>query len=528
MLIMSKTFFQPGKVAFVLFLMFCPMAFGQQPGVAEIESCRHQQIPAGYSTAVLPYQNFSANYASLNDLTLQENNSSTATAQDQNAEKKDEASGEKGEKKEEKSSDEKKEGEEKNEEKKPEKFNVFGQATVISQWHNSFPSPYQGRNSLLPINELASTETATLYLGARLWKNAEIYFNPEVAGGSGISGTLGIAGFPNGEATRVGQLEPVPYVARLYASQTLNFGGEEEFVESAPNQLAGNKCSNRLTFSVGKFSAEDWFDANHYSHDPRTGFMNWALMYNGAWDFPANSRGYTYGMVLDYNFAPFDIRYGIFAEPDVANGVNFDMSWNRAHGQAWEISRRYKIAEHSGRVAFMFFLNRAHMGDYQETIDNPAFDMDVTRTREYRYKYGFGLNWEQEFTKNLGGFLRWGWNDGHTETWAFTEIDRTVSFGLTLKGEKWHRPQDELGLGMVINGLSPQHRQYLADGGFGFIIGDGRLNYGPEVILEQYYSFELKKKAIWLTPDLQLVENPAYNRDRGPVFIAAVRFHAEF
>lgn len=521
---MRNLVFQHDNAILLIPTLLCLMAFGPSRGMAETPSFGTAFAQASDSKVIAPDANAGVRFSLDNAFIASADANSEHTDQGLNAEKTntektDDKTGEE---------DGGKTDEESSAEKKPENFNVYGQATVVSQWHKSFPSPYQGRNSLLPIDELASTQTATIYLGARLWKNAELYFNPEVAGGAGLTGTLGIAGFPNGEATRAGQLEPIPYVARLYVSQTLNLGGEEEFSESAPNQLAGNKYANRLTFSVGKFSAEDWFDANHYSHDPRVGFMNWALMYNGAWDFPANARGYTLGMVLDCNLSLFDLRYGIFAEPDVANGINFDMSWNRAHGQAWEISRRWKIAERPGRAAFMFFLNRAHMGDYQETIDSPALNMDIALTREYRYKYGFGVNLEQEITDDLGSFFRWGWNDGHTETWAYTEIDRTVSFGLTLKGKKWHRPQDELGLGMVVNGLSPQHRDYLADGGFGFIIGDGRLNYGQEVILEQYYCFELKKKAIWLTPDFQTVENPAYNRDRGPVFIASVRLHAEF
>ena len=219
-----------------------------------------------------------------------------------------------------------KEGREKDDEKefKVERFNAYGQATVITQWNGPFRSPYIGPHSFLPIHEWATSDTATLFLGARCWQGAELYFNPEVAGGLGLSDVYGIAGFPNGDITRVGDPAATPYVARLYLAQTVGFGGEQEKIESGPNQLASYKDISRFTFAVGKMAATDWFDQNAYSHDPRRGFMNWSLMYNGAWDYPADVRGYTYGMVGELNQKAWALRYGIFGEPSVANGPDID------------------------------------------------------------------------------------------------------------------------------------------------------------------------------------------------------------
>ncbi len=418
---------------------------------------------------------------------------------------------------------------EKKDESKEEYFNIFGQGTVISQWHGPFTSPYSGPHSFQSINEPKTSETATLDLGARPFQNIEVYFDPEIAGGEGDSSVFGIAAFPNGDITRVGKVQPTPYVARLYVSQTINFGGETEQIKSGPNQLAGEKDIDRLTISVGKMAATDWIDTNAYSHDPRSQFMNWALMYNAAWDYPADVRGYTDGSVLDFNQENWALRYGIFAEPTVANGADLDLDFGRARGQVWEYEQRYKLwTDQPGKLRFMVYWNRADMGNYREATDDPAFNLDITETRRLSNKYGFGLNLEQAFTTDLGGFFRWGWDDGHTETWAFTECDRTVSFGLTLKGTWWCRADDAIGCGLAIDGLSSAHAAYLAAGGLGFELGDGKLDYASEIALETYYDYKFKDKQIWLTPDLQFIADPGYNQDRGPVVIGAVRVHVEF
>ncbi len=437
----------------------------------------------------------------------------------------------------EKNGDEKKDDEKKDEKKeefKTENFNVYGQATVVTQWNGPFRSPYEGTNSFLSQRDTATSETSTLFLGARFWQGCEVYFNPEIAGGTGLSDVYGIAAFPNGEITRVGLPQPTPYVARLWIQQTFGFGGAQEKLESGPNQLAEYKDISRLTVAAGRMAATDWFDNNAYSHDPRSQFMNWCLMYNGAWDYPADVRGYTYGIVAELNQKDWALRYGIFAEPEVANGAEIDPKIGMAHGQAVELENRYKLGNHPGKIRWMAYWNRADMGNYDQALAISPHDPDVTATASYgSIKYGFGINVEQEFTDKLGGFLRLGWNDGHTETWAFTECDQTVAFGFILTGAAGRRDGDEIGSGFCVDGLSRPHREYLGAGGLGFELGDGQLNYEPELAWETYYKWQvfgkvLKNKSIWISPDFQFIGNPGYNGDRGPVAIGSVRVHAEF
>jgi high affinity Mn2+ porin len=419
------------------------------------------------------------------------------------------------------------EGETGPEEEKEEWYSVHGQATDVSQGNWKFRSPYVGTNSLLPILSLRTTATTTLFLDTRLWQGAELIFNPETSGGRGLSNTLGLAGFPNGEATRVGALEPTPYVARLFLRQTFSLDGDPEKVEAGPNQLAGYRDIDRITISVGKFSAEDFFDDNRYSHDPRTQFLNWSLMYTGAWDYPANTRGYTYGGSIDFNTRYLAVRYGIFGEPKEANGQDIDPRLLMANGQILETEERWELGDHPGKLREWAYLNHAHMGKYREALAEMPVNPDITATRAYRFKYGFGLSLEQELSKDFGVFARAGWNDGQSESWAFTEIDATVALGMQLKGTRWRRPEDTVGLAAVCNGLSNAHRDYLAAGGLGFIIGDGRLHYAPEEILEVYYDWQLPK-GINVAADFQGVNHPAYNQDRGPVAIFALRVHFAF
>jgi high affinity Mn2+ porin len=409
----------------------------------------------------------------------------------------------------------------------PAWWSAHGQATLVSQGNWKFRSPYEGPNSLTPNLNYRTTATATLYLDARIWEGGEVIFNPEMAGGQGLSQTLGLAGFPNGEATRVGLIQPTPYVARLLYKQTWELGGEMEKVEDGPNRIAGQRAVDRLTVRIGKMAATDIFDDNTFSHDPRTQFLNWALMYNGAWDYPANTRGYTYGATVELNHKDWAVRYGVFAEPTVANGQDIDPRFLQANGHALEWEQRYAWREQAGKLRLMAYLNNAHMGDYRESLQLQPTNPDITATRVYRVKYGFGLNWEQKISEELGVFARLGWNDGHTESWAFTEIDATGALGLLLAGKRWCRPGDTVGVALVVNGLSNGHRDYLAAGGLGFIIGDGRLRYGEEEILESFYNWQIKQ-GINVTFDFQGVNNPAFNRDRGPVAIAGARVHFEF
>ncbi len=410
----------------------------------------------------------------------------------------------------------------------PEMWSVHGQTTVVEQWHGDFTSPYEGLNSLNPTTEDKHTATLTLFLGRRLWSGGELYYNPEFTQGTGLSQSVGVAGFPNGEATRAGSETPQYNTARLFLRQTFGLGGAASPVEPDKNQLGGPGEDNALVFTVGKFAASDIFDANVYSHDPRTQFLNWSLMENGAWDYPADVKGYTGGFTVEWVQSTRTLRWGALMEPKVANERILDTHLRSAVSQAAEWEERYKLASRAGVLRGLIYWNRAHMGNYEDAIRAaPGAAPDITTTRSYRSKVGAGLNWEQAVTETFGVFARAGWNDGRTESWAFTEIDRTLSGGVSLKGATWSRPADTFGLAGVVNGLSSEHRRYLAAGGYGFIVGDGRLAYAPEEILETYYNW---KACEWLgfAADYQYITNPGYNTARGPVSVFAVRMHAEF
>jgi high affinity Mn2+ porin len=411
----------------------------------------------------------------------------------------------------------------------PSWVSAHEQATVVTQMHNVFPSPYIGPNSLLPKEPASNSLTGTAFIAARLWESerhdTQLVFNPEVAGGNGFSHVMGIAAYPNAELTRVGVENPTPYIARLYIRQTFGFGGEREYAPDDINQVAGERDVRRLAVIVGKWAAPDIADDNRYAHDPRTQFLNWALVYNGAWDYPANVRGYTYGLAFDYNHSKnLSFSYGLMAEPLVANGAPLDPHFIKAQGQVLEMENRYELFKRPGTLRLMTFLNHAHMGNYNEALQLMPVDPVIQKTRSYRYKYGFGLSVDQELTDDIGVFGRLGWNDGHTETWAFTEIDRTASLGMVMGGRLWCRPYDQVGLAGVLDGISGPHRAYLEAGGLGFIIGDGKLRYGLEQVLEFYYDLQVRPGLVF-TFDFQEVVNPAYNRDRGPVSIASIPVH---
>ena len=409
------------------------------------------------------------------------------------------------------------------------RFDAHFQATTVTQWHPSFDAPYSGTNSLQPEEEHETTVTATLFLGARLWKNAELYVNPELSGGSGLSHTLGIAGFPNGEAFRVGDAQPRIYLGRLMLSQTLAAGDELERIDDDANQLGGWRPARRWTLTIGKFGIGDFFDDNTYSHDPRRQFLNWADWTAGAWDYSADTRGYTWGFVLEYATPDWSARFGATTEPKVANGLQFDTDLLEAHALTLEADRRFRVGGRSGAARVILFYNRAGMGNYREAIEQAAGGApDVTTTRRPgRTKWGFVVNLEQEVADRTGLFFRGSWNDGRNEAWAYAEIERSVTAGVLMKGLVRGRPDDEAGAAIVVNGLSDDHRDYLAAGGYGFMIGDGRLSYAVETIPELYYQ-ALLVPHLWLAAGYQFVANPAYNADRGPVHVLSARLHAEF
>jgi high affinity Mn2+ porin len=409
------------------------------------------------------------------------------------------------------------------------RFSLHFQQTVITQYKPAFGAPYGGQNSLSPNSETQSSITSTLYGAARLWPGATAVFNPELSGGSGLSKTEGIAGFPNGETFRVNSVAPAIYIARLYLNQTFQWGKEKDTLADDVNQIGGLRSKRYLSFTVGKFGMADFFDDNSFSHDPRSQFMNWSLMDNGAWDYPANTRGYVMGLVSELGQPTWTLRFAFTMSVTQANSSTWDAKIGKANTQTLEFEKRYVLSGQPGTVRLMTFLNNGKMGSYREALQlDPVAPVVDTTQRYGRHKYGFGINAEQYLTKDFGVFAKLSWNDGHTQTWYFTEIDRSISFGGELKGTSWGRKDDVLALAFVGNGLSHAHRDYLAAGGYGFIIGDGRLNYSPEMITELYYKINAYQKKLWLSPDYQFILHPAYNIDRGPVHVLGIRAHVEF
>lgn len=412
------------------------------------------------------------------------------------------------------------------------------QFTTIVQSHAGFKSSYSGNNSLADSVQVgATTATATLYLGHKLWKGAAIYFNPELSGGRGLSSAVGVAGALNGESYRVGATSPAIFIARGYLQQHIALGNTTyENVEDDVNQVADKIPTNRITISAGKFAIGDFFDDNKYSHDPRTQFFNWSLMGNGAWDYPANTRGYTMGLVVELIKPKWAVRISSVAVPRIANAPKMEYKIYKAHSETLEIERKLNINKRKGVIRLLVSNTLSKAPSYTDGLkaiaSNNTFLLEVIGGKQEGNtydgkKFGLGYSFEQELTNEIGIFSRASWNDGKHATWAFTEIDQSLSLGISVKGNKWKRPGDVCGLATVINGISNDHKIFLKAGGYGFIIGDGTLNYGQETVIETYYNAHLSKY-FWLTFNYQFVKNPAYNKDRGPVHVFGLRGHIEF
>ena len=412
----------------------------------------------------------------------------------------------------------------------PETFNAKFQATYIWQKKPAFNAPYSGVNSLLPRAEKSYSFTSTGYLGLRLAKDTELYFNPELVQGVPMSGLTGLGGLTNAELQKTAGANPIVYRARLFVRQTWGLGGEREAVASDANQLAGMRDKDRVVLSVGNLAVSDIFDANAYAHDPRTQFMNWSFLTHGAYDFAADSRGYSMGAALEYYKDDWAIRIGRFMMPRESNGLALDRALTQRYGDQLEFEKTYAIAGQPGKARLLLFRNKAIMGGFDDALVAAAGGVPaVAPIRKLRTKKGVGINLEQSLTDNAGVFARVAKSDGASEAYAFAEIDSSLSFGMQVKGNGWGRAQDTLGLAYAQNGLSAPHRAFLAAGGNGFFVGDGRLNYRAESIVEAYYSLGLgflQRSAASL--GVQLIRNPAYNADRGPVRVFSVRLHTEF
>jgi hypothetical protein len=412
-----------------------------------------------------------------------------------------------------------------------EDWNVKLQSTYVWQGKGAMTSPYTSTNSLSANRETSYSFTATAAFGFRPWAGGELYFNPEAAQGVPISNLTGLGGFTNGEMARTSGPTLKVYRARLFLRQTWNQGGEQQAVESDANQLAGAVDSRRLVLTAGNLSVLDIFDRNSYNHDPRTQFLNWSLMTHGAYDYAADARGYSWGAALEWYHDDWVLRAGRFIQPEEPNQLPLDTNIFKHYGDQIEVEHGHTLGELPGKLRFLWFRNRTRMARFQDAIDfavrnGGVPDLATVRNGE-QSKVGLGLNLEQALSADVGLFARASWADGKTETYAFTEIDNSLSGGITVKGTAWERGQDTVGLGFARNGLSKQRRDYLSAGGSSFFIGDGRLNYRPEMIVEAYYNANLSK-GIWASLDWQHINNPAYNADRGPVHFYGLRLHVEY
>jgi hypothetical protein len=415
---------------------------------------------------------------------------------------------------------------------KNDRFWLTFQANFIRQEQPSFPAKYSGVNSLVSDREHATSRVETLYSGVRITQNLEFLFDIESAGGSALSNALGVAGFTNVDVVRNPTLGEAPYVSRIMLHYTLPLSKKLVDQTRNPLSLASKVPERRLEFRLGKMSTVDFFDLNSVGSDSHLQFMNWAAVNNGAYDYAADTRGYTYGLLIEYYYKAWAARYGEMLMPTVANGITLDWNIARAGGQNLELEYHPSLLKDRQTVVRgLAFLNRANMGSYNDAITgfpNAGRGVpDITLSREQgRVKYGFGLNAEQELTDAWRAFLRLGWNDGQNESFAYTEIDNTVEIGSDLRGKFWRRPQDKVGAAFIDSGLSPQHARYLALGGLGFILGDGGLTYGREQIFESYYTAHLWR-GISIAGDVQRITNPGFNQDRGPVIVPSIRLHIE-
>jgi len=407
-------------------------------------------------------------------------------------------------------------------------FAVHGQTTYLSQYVFPFRNPYSGQNSLAP-NQGRETWDATAFVGMRLWQGAELWVNPEIDQGFGLSSTLGVAGFPSGEAYKVGAAVPYARIPRYFVRQTIELGGDTQKVDGAANQFSGSQTADRLVLTVGKFAVTDIFDNNKYAHDPRNDFMNWALIDTGTFDYAADAWGFTYGAAAEWYQGDWTVRGGIFDLSAVPNDVELDPHFAQFQWVG-EIERRYDLWGQPGKIAVTGFLSRGRMGSFSDAIALAAATGGVPATsavRQYTSRGGVSFNLEQQVTADLGVFARAGFANGTIEPYEFTDIDRTAAAGLALAGKSWGRPDDTVGLAGVIDGISGVHQAYLNAGGLGILVGDGMLPHpGLEHIVEAYY--QLPVSYFKLTLDYQLIVNPAYNTDRGPASVVAARAHAQF
>jgi len=414
-----------------------------------------------------------------------------------------------------------------------DRFWISGQANFISQYHPTFHSPYSGPNSLSAAAQDATSRVLTLFTGIRLTDSTEFLWDVQETGGNGIGAALGLAGFTNLDVVRNPTLSKAPYTARLMWHQIIPLTQKKVIADRTPFSLFPQLPQRRLELRFGKFSTADFFDLNTYGTDSNFQFMNWTVDNNGAYDYAADTRGFTFGALLEYHDRRWAARFLEALMPKVANGDHLDADLSRARSENIEFELHGSVFKHKeGTLRLLSFINHANMGSYREAVDNFLAGLtptpDITaHPLQTTVKYGFGINFEQPVNNWLGIFGRWGWNEGQHESYAYTEVDQTFLLGVGGSGAAWNRKSDRLGFVFVSNGISRDHQNYLALGGVGFLLGDGRLTYGRENIEEAYYTLHLWR-GVYPGLGLQHVNNPGYNRDRGPVLVPSLRLHLEF
>jgi high affinity Mn2+ porin len=409
-------------------------------------------------------------------------------------------------------------------------WSIHGQFTFVQQGYPSFHSPYAGVNSLQGNSQENNTISATAFVGYRPWAGTEFYVNPELMQGVGLSDVHGLAGFPNGEAQKAGFPAPRLDVARLFVRQTIGLGGEQETIEDGPNQIGGKQDISRITITAGRLAVTDVFDVNAYANDPRRDFLNWNAYGGGSYDWTMDKISYTWGGIVDLNQKYWALRLGYFLLPVVSNVNTYDTHIPERGEYTTELELRYSLLSQAGKLRLFGWVNQGTMGSYSDALAMPVATPgypDITLTRRQRTNYGFVVNAEQALTSDLGLFARASWSPGQVEIIGWTDCAEALTVGTVLKGTSWGRKDDRIGVAGVAEGLSREARAYFAAGGLGILIGDGRLNYRPEQILESYYAYSLNKWTT-ITGDYQLIYNPGYNAARGPASIFALRLHAEF
>ena len=409
-----------------------------------------------------------------------------------------------------------------------DRFSLQGQTTFLQQYAFRFRAPYRGPNSLDP-NQGRQTWDVTFYAGMRLWDGAELWVNPEIDQGFGLSSTLGVAGFPSGEAYKIGSTYPYARIPRAFLRQTIDLGGAQEKVKADINQFSGSQATDRFVITVGKFSVSDIFDTLGYSHDPRGDFMNWALVDAGTFDYAADAWGYTYGAAVEWYRGPWTLRGGLFDLSVVPNSTDLDPQF-RQFQWVGEIEYRQEWRGQPGKILLTGFLSRGRMGRFDDALrlaqitGGPA---DISVVRRYTSRGGINISAEQQLMPGIGIFGRAGIANGQVETYEFSDIDRTVAGGFSFSGKLWGRPDDTLGIAGIVNNISGDRRAFLNAGGLGILVGDGQLPHpGAEKILETYYSLPFFSAR--LSFDYQFIANPAYNRDRGPVSVLGLRLRSGF